>query len=281
MPVPAAAGPGQVWQLEETWSDDFNYEGKGAAFAAKWRDVYINAWTGPGLTEWAADHSALRDGHLVIGASRKAGTDKVYCGVVTSPEPLTYPVFMEINMKVSGLVLSSNFWLLSADDRQELDIVETYGSERSDWFAQRMSTNYHIFERAAETNDIFANHNDQQFYLLPDGAPLRDGFHRFAAYWKDPWHVDFFLDGVLVRQLRRDGIADPYGIGLERPMFLIIDTEDHDWRSSQDIVASDEELADGTINEMLVDWVRVYRPVETGSAVEGQSWGEVKGEAGE
>ncbi|NKB66791.1 MAG: family 16 glycosylhydrolase [Candidatus Latescibacteria bacterium] len=279
VPIPAEADEGLVWQLQEAFSDDFNYTGKGAAFAARWRDTYINTWIGPGLTEWAADHSVIGGGHLVINASRKAGTKKVHCGVVTSPVPLIYPVFMEASIQVSGLVLSSNFWLLSADDRQELDIVETYGSDRSEWFAQRMSTNYHIFERSPETNEILANHNDQQFSTLPDGAPLRQGFHRFAAYWKDPWHVDFFLDGVLVRRLRRDGITDPEeDKGLYRPMFLIIDTEDHDWRSDQDIVASDEELTDESINKMRVDWVRVYKPVEANapSAAPDQSWGQVK-----
>lgn len=281
IPVPAAAGPGRIWQLQESHSDGFNYAAKDSQFAAKWRDTYINAWTGPGLTAWASDHSRFDEGRLVIEASRKAGTDQVLCGVVTSHTPVMYPVFMEINMQVSGLVLSSNFWMLSADDRNELDIIETYGSDRSDWFAQRVSTNYHIFERSPQTNDILVNHNDQQFFMLPDRAPLRDGFHRYAAYWKDPWNVEFYLNGTLVRSLTRSGIDDPEGKGLDRPMFLIIDTEDHAWRSDQGIVASDEELADGAINKMYVDWVRVYKPVDpaAGTAVPAKSWGHIKSTA--
>jgi len=43
---------------------------------------------------------------------------------------------------------------------------------------------------------------------------------------------------------------------------MILDTEDHDWRSRQGIVAKDEDLIDPTKNRMLIDWVRTYRLVE-------------------
>ncbi len=264
VPVPANAGSGKTWQLQSNYSDDFNYSGKGSQFTSNWQDSYINGWDGPGLTEFSSNHSEVSGGNLIIKAARKPGTNKVFCGVISSKTTVQYPVFMEINMKVSGLVLSSNFWLLSEDDRNELDIDETYGSDRSAWFAKRMSTNYHIFERDPVTNDIIANYNDQQFFTLPDNAPLRNDFHRFGAYWKDAWNVEFYLDGVLVRTLTQSGIEDPEGKGLDRPMRIIIDTEDHDWRSNQGIVATDEELANDNINKMFVDWVRVYKPVSTG-----------------
>lgn len=260
--VPADPGEGFVWELAENYSDDFNYRGKTAEFYSKWNDTYFNAWKGPGLTEWNSDHSDVADGNLIIKASRKAGTDKVYTGVITSKTKLMYPIYMEAKIKPSNLVLSSNFWFLSEDDTRELDILEVYGSDRPDqsWFAEHMSTNYHIFERDPETNAIIENHNDQVHHTLPDDESWRKDFHTFGAYWKSPTHIDFYIDGKLVRQLREDGMTDPAGKYIDRAMFMIIDMEDHEWRSSEGIVATDAELADESKNKMFVDWVRVYKP---------------------
>jgi len=41
---------------------------------------------------------------------------------------------------------------------------------------------------------------------------------------------------------------------------IIIDAEDHDWRSQKGITPTDQELLDEDINTMYVDWVRVYKP---------------------
>lgn len=43
---------------------------------------------------------------------------------------------------------------------------------------------------------------------------------------------------------------------------MILDTEDHTWRSRQGIVAQDGDLADPAKNRVLVDWVRTYRLVK-------------------
>ena len=49
------------------------------------------------------------------------------------------------------------------------------------------------------------------------------------------------------------------GTGLNKPMHLIINTEDQNWRSDGDITPTDEELADTERSIMWVDWVRVYQ----------------------
>lgn len=259
--VPANPGVGMTWELDSSHSDSFNYNGKGSEFNQNWEDNYINGWDGPGLSKFSSNHSEVNNGNLIIKAARVPGTNKVFCGVISSPEALMYPVYMEISMKVSGLVLSSNFWFLSGDDRNELDVIETYGSERSDWFAKRQSTNYHIFERNS-SNQIIKDHSDQDHHTLPSNQPLRNGFHRYGMYWKSPTDVEFYRDGEKIRTITQSGLTDPEGLYLDRPMRLIIDTEDHQWRSNQGIVASDAELANNSINKMFVDWVRVYKPID-------------------
>ncbi|MCP9235833.1 family 16 glycosylhydrolase [Lewinella sp. JB7] len=263
IPVPAVAGPGKEWALIQTLSDSFHYRGKGRRFTKRWRDTYFNSWNGPGLTEWDAGHSDVADGHLIIRASRKEGTERVYCGVITSRAPVSYPIFIEASIKVSNQVLSSNLWLLSEDDRRELDILEIYGGDRPNqhYFATHASNNHHIFVRDAD-NHILENWNDQSHHALAGKVPYRKDFHRFGAYWIDPWKVDFYIDGQLVRRLRLTPQDDPEGVGLDRAMYLIIDTEDHAWRSDKGIVATDAELADDKNNVMLVDWIRAYRPRE-------------------
>ncbi|MBB4078612.1 hypothetical protein GGR28_001225 [Lewinella aquimaris] len=261
IPLPVAAGHTEEWQLIPEFSDSFNYRGKGKRFTKRWRDTYFKGWSGPGLTEWDAGHSAVADGHLIIRASRKEGTRRVYCGVVTSQAPISYPVFIEASIRVSNQVLSSNLWLLSEDDRRELDILEIYGGDRPDqrYYATHASNNYHIFVRDS-SNRILENLSDPSHHTLAGEVPYRRDFHRFGAYWIDPWSIDIYLDGKLVRRLRLEPDDDPDGVGLDRPMYLIIDTEDHAWRSEKGIVATDEELADDEKNIMLVDWIRTYRP---------------------
>lgn len=264
IPVPAAAGDGMMWELQNKLSDSFNYEGKGTEFRENWNDRYHNSWLGPGLTEWNSNHSAVTGGNLQIKASRKAGTNKVYCGVVTGKQKVIYPVYMEARIKASNQVLSSNFWMLSDDDTREIDVVEVYGGDRSDqtWFASHMSTNYHIFERNPQTNAIIANHNDQTHFALPNNEPWRNDYHTFGVYWKSATEMTFYIDGEEKNTFTDQNMTDPSSEYFNRELNIIIDTEDHDWRSDQGVVATDAELSDNSKNIMYVDWVRVYKPVE-------------------
>ncbi len=266
IPVPANAGNGKKWELLPNYSDDFNYNGKGNQFNSKWKDTYFNGWSGPGLTEWTRNNSNVSGGNLIIKASRKQGTNKVHCGVITSKTPIKYPIYTEVRAKVANQVLSSNFWFLSPDDKREIDILEIYGGDRPNqtWFAARASSNYHVFIRGAN-NQILQDLNDQQHHTLPNQEPWRNDWHTFGAYWKDAFTVDFYYDGKLVHKLRRDGINDPEGLGLNRDSFMIIDIEDHAWRSNQGIVATDAELANQNKNKYYVDWVRTYKPVSDGT----------------
>ncbi|AWB66240.1 hypothetical protein C2869_07230 [Saccharobesus litoralis] len=263
-PIPATLDKNQSWQLIEEFSDSFNYQGKSAEFTQNWQDKYMSGWRGPGLTEWSTNNSNIANGNLVLSASRKPNSNRVNTGIVTSKQPVTYPVFIEAKIKVANQVLSSNIWLLSNDSKREMDILEIYGSDRPDheYFALRASTNYHVFIRDPETNDIIKDLHTPKKFTLPNNEPYRLDYHTFGAYWRDAWTVDFYIDGKLVRELRRKDINDPENLGLDRPMHIIFDIEDHDWRSKKGHVATDEELADETKNKMYVDWVRVYKPVD-------------------
>ncbi|WNJ18801.1 family 16 glycosylhydrolase [Pontibacter sp. G13] len=267
LPVPPDAGAGNTWELLEEFSDDFNYSSKtDSIFTSKWNDDYHNGWNGPGLTHFDPNQSEITGGNLVIMAARRPNTNKVNCGVITSKTQVQYPVYTEARIKVSSLVLSSNFWMLSQDDTREIDVIEVYGSDRPDqsWFASHMSTNYHIFERTS--TQILNDFSNQQHHALPGNEPWRNDFHTFGVYWKSPTEITFYIDGQEKNTFTEQNMETYDGNYIDRPMFMIIDTEDHDWRSNPSngnplVVATDAELADTTKNKMLVDWVRTYRPV--------------------
>lgn len=261
IPVPVKLEQDMAWELQDNLSDSFNYSGKEDEFHSKWQDKHIHGWLGPGLTEWKPDHSEVCGGNLVLHATRKPNTNKVYCGFVTAKHTVKYPVYMEVSMKVSGLKLASNFWVLSDDDRNELDVTETYGND--DFLGRRMSTNYHIFNRDSVTNNILEDYGHvQQLHGTDNNALFRNAFHRFGMYWKDATHVEFYLDGKLVRTLTTENeLKDPEGKFLDRPMRIILDTEDHVWRSNKGITPTDGELDNNDINKVYYDWIRVYKPV--------------------
>ena len=267
-PLPPAPA-GKRWALDSSHTTDFNYASKqDPAFNTHFRDTYHNPWTGPGLTNWETDMTSVEDGKLVIAAARRPGTDRVNCGVVTSRTPVKYPLYTEARIRVSDLELSSNFWMLSEDNEREIDVLEIYGGAAQGGYPRRMSNNFHVFFR--DDDQIHSDFADATYHALHDSARYRDDYHTFGVRWLAPDDLTFFIDG----QPTEDGSwaqADLYDKGhtrdtldktqytMDRPLYLILDTEDHAWRSRRGIVADDASLADSSRNRMYVDWVRTYR----------------------
>lgn len=264
-PVPADPGKGMKWVLHPL-SDDFNYEApaknKGDSFAERWYEGFINAWKGPGRTEWHPHQSFVQDGTLQLTAKRKRLSQKIMMGSITSHEALLYPLYVEVRAKLANQVLASDFWLLSADSTQEIDVLEAYGGDRegNTWFAERLHLSHHVFIR-----EPFADYqpkSDDTWYY--DGTVWRDEFVRVGVYWRDPWHLEYYVNGEKVRESSGKEIIDPHnytnGSGLNKPMQAIINLEDQDWRTAQGLTPTNEELRDSSRDPYQVDWVRFYKP---------------------
>ncbi|MDO6809699.1 family 16 glycosylhydrolase [Zobellia galactanivorans] len=290
IPVPADAGPNMKWEFQEI-SDNFEYEApadnKGSEFLEKWDDFYHNAWAGPGLTEWKRDRSYVADGELKMWATRKPGSDKINMGCITSKTRVVYPVYIEARAKVMNSTLASDVWLLSADDTQEIDILEAYGADYSEsagkdhsYFSKKVHISHHVFIR-----DPFQDYQPKDAgSWFEDGTVWNKEFHRFGVYWRDPWHLEYYIDGVLVRTVSGKDIIDPKHFtnttdpgnteidtrtGLNKEMDIIINTEDQTWRSSpasglqsNTYTPTDNELSNIENNTFRVDWIRIYKPVE-------------------
>ena len=269
LPIPAQAPKHHVWKLHPV-SDDFSYEAKPdeaqEEFSRRWTSQFINHWTGPGGTLWSAGHRYVINGHLAITATRQKDSNRVLAGIVSSKAKLKYPLFIEARAKVSNQVLASAVWMLSEDSTEEIDIIEAYGSDRpgQKWYAERMHLSHHVFIR-----DPFRDYqpkDDGSWYA--DGTIWRENFRRVGVFWRDPWHLEYYIDGKLVRTVSGKEKIDPLGYtggkGLTKPMRIIINTEDQDWRIDEGITPTDIELADNSKNIFWIDWIRVYQAVEIG-----------------
>ncbi|RPD99100.1 glycosyl hydrolase family protein [Aureibaculum marinum] len=269
IPVPANPGNGMKWKFQANLSDNFEYEApsddKGDIFFDKWDDWYHNSWTGPAPTEWSRTHSEVTDGKLLIKASRPEGTSKTNTGIITSKKRVQYPVYIEARVKIMNSVLANGFWLLSPDDTQEIDIVEAYGSDRwtNEWFSpKRVHLSHHVFIR--DPFQDWQPSDEGSFYT--DGSTIwRDDFHRFGVYWKDPWNLEYYVDGKLVRTRSGMSEIDPLnyaeGTGLHKEMDIIINAEDQTWRAEQGLTPTDAELENVDNNTFKIDWIRVFKPV--------------------
>ncbi|RME71962.1 MAG: glycosyl hydrolase family protein, partial [Verrucomicrobia bacterium] len=180
-------------------------------------------------------------------------------------------VYVEARAKIANSVLASDVWMLSPDDTQEIDIIEAYGASWSDgqqkdqtWFAERIHISHHVFIR--EPFQDYQPKDPGSWYHDGQGTLWREDFHRVGVYWRDPWHLEYYVDGKLVRTVSGKDIIDPHdftgGTGLNKAMDIIINMEDQTWRSDQGLTPTDEELANKEDHTFKVDWIRVYKPVK-------------------
>ena len=272
-PVPANAGTGKVWELQENQSDDFNYiyqpVSGPATIGDKWTNYYHNSWTGPTPTIWRYNHVYTADGQLKIKTSRPTGSTSTYTGCITSKQRVIYPVYVESYVKLANSVMASDVWMLSPDETQEIDICEAYGGDRvgNEWFAQRLHLSHHVFIRSPFTD--WQPTDGGSWYV--NGTTWRNDFHRIGVYWIDPWNLEYYVDGVKVRTRSGVNEIDPLnylgGTGLNKELDIIINMEDQTWRANQGLTPTLAELANEDNNTFKVEWIRIYKPIINNTAV--------------
>ena len=283
--VPVKTYRDTVWVLQSQ-SDEFNYTSSfpelNDIFTNKWIDYYHANWNGPGITTWRRDHIYVSNGSLNIKASRIEGETenitlngetKTYpvtrLGCITSKNKVKYPVYIEAYAKISNSTLASDVWMLSDDDTQEIDILEAYGGDRNIdengkemYGADRLHLSHHVFIR-----DPFTDYQPQDagsWYKDGKNTLWRDDYHRIGVYWKNPTHLEYYVDGKLVRTVDGMDIIDPKGYtggtGLNKELNIIINMEDQTWRTFRGMSPTSQELQDTDKVTMHVDWIRIYKP---------------------
>lgn len=222
VPVPANAGDGMVWELQENVSDDFNYifeesEGLTNFDDDKWYNFYHNNWDGPGRTYWKHNHASVNGSELVIRTSDSQDTRKGYncanAACVTSNNRVKYPVFVEGRLSVANIAIASDIWLLSPDDTQEIDIIECYGG--AGWFQKYIHLSHHSFIR-----NPFHDYQPKDVNTWWSNDELTDGswgeycwnggdrrYIRVGVNWVSPQHFEYYVNGDLVRVLYENATA--------------------------------------------------------------------------
>ena len=291
IPVPLDAPEGMKWEYQADISDDFNYtapgDNKGATFNSKWKDSYVNGWTGEPTSVWTPSQSNVKNGYLNIEADRTPGTtDKIFCGNISARKSIIYPVYVEANLKMNQLPMGSDFWMISQDQTQEIDILEAFGTTRPEynWFSKRLHLSHHTFDR---TNGGFKDYQPSDengiegtWYHRNDVARWSASEFTLGVYWRDPFHLEYYLNGKWIRTMDKNSYSylDPSGqkinktttfntidkfnytkgTGLNKPMFLLIDTGIQPWTK---MTVTTEELNDPVKSVYKVNWVRAYKPV--------------------
>lgn len=291
--VPPDLESGMIWKLQADVSDDFNVDFEAtqeeATIGDKWKNYYPSNWTGPAPTFWKRDHVDVQEGVLRVHASRTPGETvaiesggkkhtlaKTNLGCVSSTRRVVWPVYVEARVKVMNSVLASDVWLLSPDATQEIDICEAYGGGRwnNPWFSnQRLHLSHHVFIRKPFTD---WQPKDAGTYYTDEKTVWNRDFHRIGVYWKDPWNLEYYVDGQLVRTVSGKDRIDPQfhtnavnpgdkskdtRTGLSKEMDIIINTEDQTWRATQGLTPTEQELKNKADHTFQVDWIRVYKPV--------------------
>ncbi|MBB6461396.1 Ig-like domain-containing protein [Flammeovirga kamogawensis] len=292
--IPATLPAGMKWELDPV-SDGFNYESsssnRGEEFDSRWNELYINGFSGPSATSYHKDHVWSTGGNLVIHAA-KDNQNIIYTGCISSKASFSYPMFMEAKVKQPSCMLAANIWMISQDETEELDMLESYPNVQEDggWLDQRIHLSHHTFIR-----EPFQDYQPRDehgvkgtWYWEKDRTSWHDDWLRIGVYWINPHHVEYYINGKWVRTMKshehsflnEEGEVETYytefdaldkfgyteETGLSKPQHIIINMEQQDWLTALNVWPTDEDLDDANgRNTYLVDWVRLYNVIpETG-----------------
>ena len=211
----------------------------------KWQHRYVNRSYLAGFnTETAVDQPGDGLLHLIT----RYDDDKFLTGMIQSVDRFLYGYF-EASIQFQTLQGHHGaFWLQSplygkytdnpADSGAEIDIIEFFGSGRSETDAQH---NIHWNAYASEEKQ---QRSFDIYYQNAHGVELSEDFHRFALLWTPEEYV-FFIDDVETWRTS-EGLS-------HTPEYIVLSLITSSWENAR---LDRTRLPD----EMVVDYVRVYAP---------------------
>ncbi len=228
----AADAPKVEWKL--VWSDEF--DGK-SLDAGKWRVEDLAPLKNQERQYYAPANATVEGGNLVLLSEEKASGGRPYTSAQIDTHTKYARAFgrFEARMKLPKTKgIWPAFWLLPADGRwpPEIDIMELLGHEPNTVY---MTTHWGVFP---------GNQHGGSPFVGPDFSA---DFRTFSCDWF-PDHIDFMVDGVKRYTAPKEVPQDP--------MYVIFNVAvGGDWPGFPD---------KSTVfpQKMLVDYVRVYEPVE-------------------
>jgi len=252
------------WAL--TWSDEFNAPNGSRPDPAKWKfDVGVdgNGWGNREL-EYYTDrpqNTYIEDGHLVIKAIREdfTGADGV-ARHYTSARLKTQGLFaqaygrFEARIKIPyGQGMWPAFWLLGDNlgkvpwpGSGEIDIMENIGREPS------------LVHGSMHGPGYSGNEGLTQGISLPGEQAFYEEYHLYAIEW-EPGSVSYFVDSTKYATFTPANLAPELHWVFDHPFFILLNVAvGGDWPGAPDESTRFPQ-------EMLVDFVRVYRKTGPGA----------------
>ncbi|MFI3281135.1 MAG: family 16 glycosylhydrolase [Rikenellaceae bacterium] len=168
--------------------------------------------------------------------------------------------YYEARIKVSGLAMSSAFWLQG--DEIEYDITETIGAYSHDTQEEYVTVMPYTIGTSVWVNDgIFRGKGGVPGQRYTHDKPLREEFIVFGLKWEPTLLTVYINDREVYNFPLENRVTEEGNIPIPVEIFtspqqVIFDTEillgpDSGWPSKA-------QLEDPTINTFYVDWVRVW-----------------------
>jgi beta-glucanase (GH16 family) len=253
---PSTAPDGAAWQL--TWGDEFAGADGSAPPPARWvHDLGGGGWGNNELQTYTdrRENSVVRDGALVIRAARErfTGADGI-AREYTSARLKTLGTFAQAYGRFEARIrlprgqgLWPAFWMLGDNIETaawpacgEIDIMENVGREPNVVHGTLHGPGYSGGQGLTAS---FSN---------PAGRPFADDFHVFAIEW-EPSTIRWYADGALYATRTTSDLPGGARWVYDHPFFILLNVAvGGNWPGNPTDTTTMPQ-------EMLVDWVRVYR----------------------
>ncbi len=255
-----------AWSKVTNMSDEFN---DNAIDAGKWQtEPVANGWVWLGRPPGLFDPSAVKedDGNLQVTVSvldaptTINGNEFLYQGaIVRSIHPGEHGWYYEARIKANKTEMSSTFWLMSKNSdcqkKHELDIQECVGktSALTDSWGRSFNKIFHS-NAIHRTTSCVTQSVQRQGSVVTDVYNW-ERYFVYAAWWKSPNEVQFFLDGEYKYSINPSTSFD-------MPLWIQMAVETYSWNpvpNGGGNVASETEEGRTT----KYDWVRVWKLTES------------------
>jgi beta-glucanase (GH16 family) len=248
--------PSTAWRL--TWSDEFDAPDGSAASPGRWiHDLGGGGWGNNERQTYTdrRDNAVIRGGTLVIRAAREhfTGRDGI-AREYTSARLKTLGTFaqaygrFEARIRIPrGQGIWPAFWMLGDNIEAagwptcgEIDVMENVGREPNVVHGTLHGPGY---SGGQSLTASFTN---------PTGRPFADDFHVFAIEW-EPSVVRWYADTNLYAARTLSAIPGGSRWVFDHAFFVLLNVAvGGDWPGNPDATTVFPQ-------EMIVDWVRVYR----------------------
>lgn len=250
---------GKKWVPVEYLSDEFDGT---SPDLSKWQTEPVeNGWgwygRAPGL--FRAENVRVEDGRLKVTVgildkpvNRDGKTFRYQGGIVRAIQPGKVGMYFEAKMKANATVMSSTFWLMSRYDcykKLETDIQECVGrtTELTDEWGKNWDQIFHsnAIHRPTECVEKL-----QLQGSVKTPTKNHERFYIYAAWWKSPHEIQFFLDGEYQYSIQPK-------VEWDMPAFLHMAIETYDWNP----VPTDGGLVKSGTREQRTtqyEWVRTW-----------------------